>query len=278
MSELNLQRRQQIARQHLQSCALLGVDFVPVRLKSLSVEKPAESSSVKSADSRPARKSSTHPKAAVFTRPIEIDVSKYDDIETQEKAAALQALHKRHDAECPHCSQTDGYTQTVFGEGNPDARLMFIGEAPGAQEDETGRPFVGRAGKKLNEIIGAMGLSREEVYIANVLKARPPNNRTPLPDEVAKCGPYLSEQLLIIQPEVIVTLGGPATKLILDTKVGITRVRGIWGSYTISSLDIPVMPTFHPAYLLRNYTQDTRTKVWSDMKAVMERLGLKTGK
>lgn len=146
---------------------------------------------------------------------------------------------------------------------------MFIGEAPGAEEDRTGRPFVGRAGQKLEEIIKAMGLTREDVYIANVLKARPPDNRTPTAEEAARCGPYLVEQIRIIQPLVLVTLGGPATKLILERPEGITRLRGIWASYDIGTRQIPVMPTFHPAYLLRNYTQETRSRVWSDIQAVM---------
>lgn len=191
-------------------------------------------------------------------------------------AAALEALRREHDASCPHCTEQIGsITQMVFGEGNPEADLMFIGEAPGEEEDRTGRPFVGRAGKKLDEIIQAMGLSRETVYIANVLKSRPPNNRTPLQPEVDACSPYLVRQMQIIQPKVIVTLGGPATKLMLNTTVGITRLRGQWAEYVDEArgLAIPVMPTFHPAYLLRNYTPETRRQVWSDMQAVLERLG-----
>ena len=151
---------------------------------------------------------------------------------------------------------------------------MFVGEAPGEQEDITGRPFVGRAGKKLDEMIKAMGLDRGDVYIANILKSRPPGNRTPLPDEVGKCSTYLAEQIRIIRPRVLVSLGGPATKWLIQTTVGITRLRGQWSTYSDSGLSIPVMPTFHPAYLLRNYTRDTRAKVWSDMQAVMKALRL----
>lgn len=194
-----------------------------------------------------------------------------------ERGEALEALRVRHDAECPHCTTARGHTHTVFGEGSPSARLMFIGEAPGEQEDLTGRPFVGRAGEKLDEMISAMGLSREQVYIANVLKSRPPDNRTPLQHEVDGCGPFLIEQIRIIRPEVIVTLGGPATKLLLATEEGITRLRGIWASWTGLTGDlepIAVMPTYHPAYLLRNYTPKTRGEVWADLKAVMGRLGL----
>src|SRR5690606_23119304 len=139
-----------------------------------------------------------------------------------DQAAALQKLRDEHDAQCPHCTKATGHTQTVFGEGHCDAQLMFIGEAPGQEEDRTGRPFVGRAGQKLDQMIQAMGLNREDVYIANVLKSRPPENRTPLQPEVDACGPYLRRQVRIIQPKVIVTLGGPATKLLLNTDVGIS--------------------------------------------------------
>jgi DNA polymerase len=196
-------------------------------------------------------------------------------------AAALQALRQRHDAECPHCTTATGHTQTVFGEGDPQASLMFIGEAPGETEDRTGRPFVGRAGEKLEEMIRAMGLGRERVYIANVLKSRPPDNRTPLEHEVQACGPYLIEQILLIRPKVLVTLGGPATKLILGTDVGITRLRGIWAEWHPPAGrgdPIPVLPTYHPAYLLRNYTPKTRGEVWQDLQKVMDKLGLRRAK
>ncbi|MCA9290563.1 MAG: uracil-DNA glycosylase, partial [Phycisphaerales bacterium] len=186
--------------------------------------------------------------------------------------AALDALRDRHDRECPHCTTATAHHRTVFGEGSATADLMFVGEAPGEEEDRTGRPFVGRAGKKLDEIIQAIGLRREDVYIANVLKSRPPNNRTPLAPEIDACAPYLQAQIRIIRPRVIVTLGGPATKLLLHTTEGITRLRGIWASYRVDDIDVPVMPTFHPAYLLRNYTVETRKQVWSDMQAALARL------
>lgn len=198
------------------------------------------------------------------------------DAQHGEKAAALSELRQRHESTCPHCTSVTDHTQCVFGEGNPDAALMFIGEAPGEEEDRTGRPFVGRAGQTLDKIIAAMGLAREDVYIANVLKSRPPNNRTPLQHEIEACGPFLAEQIRIIQPQVIVTLGGPATKLMLGTDIGITKLRGQWAEYRDeqTGFAVPVMPTFHPAYLLRNYTTETRKLVWSDMQAVMSRLGL----
>lgn len=188
----------------------------------------------------------------------------------------LNALRALHDAQCPHCTTATGHTQTVFGEGNPAARLVFVGEAPGETEDQLGRPFVGRAGQKLDEMIKAMGLSRSEVYIANILKSRPPDNRTPLPTEVERCAPYLAAQLRIIRPDAIVSLGGPATKFLLGVDTGITKLRGQWASWTppgdAPSEPIPVMPTYHPAYLLRNYTPKTRGEVWSDLKQVMDRL------
>ena len=191
-------------------------------------------------------------------------------------AAMLEELRERHDRECPHCTTATAHKRTVFGEGDPCARLMFVGEAPGETEDELGRPFVGKAGRKLDDMIQAIGLRREDCFIANVLKSRPPDNRAPLPHEVERCGPYLVEQLLIIRPRVIMTLGGPATKLLLKTDVGIMKLRGQWSQWNAppgSPIDsIPLMPTFHPAYLLRNYTQETRSQVWSDLKAVMQRL------
>jgi uracil-DNA glycosylase len=189
------------------------------------------------------------------------------------RIAALDDLRRRHDGACPHCTTATAHTQTVFGEGDPEARVFFVGEAPGETEDRLGRPFVGRAGEKLDEMIRAMGLRREAVYIANVLKSRPPDNRTPLQHEVDGCGPYLAEQIRIIRPAVIVTLGGPAAKLLLRTEAGITRLRGVWASYSLEGLgEIPVMPTFHPAYLLRNYTPETRRQVWNDLQAVVRRL------
>ncbi len=187
--------------------------------------------------------------------------------QVQEKPT-LDAIRNVHATHCPLCTSSTGYTNIVFGVGNANAELMFIGEAPGAEEDAQGVPFVGAAGAKLNQIIEAIGLSREDVYIANVLKCRPPDNRTPLPGEVEQCGPYLLQQIEAVEPKVIVTLGSPATKFILQTTTGITRLRGHWNSYE----GIPVMPTYHPAYLLRNYTKETRQEVWSDMQKVQQKL------
>lgn len=236
-----------IARQHLSTSHMMGVDFVPVRHGS------------------PPDDGGAPPTASTQELPPTCAAP-------GDKSRLLKELQARHDQVCPHCTSATYHTRTVFGEGNPDARLMFIGEAPGEEEDRTGRPFVGRAGQKLDEIIRAMGMQREDVYIANVLKSRPPENRTPLQHEVEACGAFLREQVRIIEPVVIVALGGPAAKMLLQTETGITRLRGMWGTYAVDDLLIPVMPTFHPAYLLRNYTVDTRQKMWSDMQAVMKRL------
>jgi DNA polymerase len=194
------------------------------------------------------------------------------------KADRLAKLAALHAAQCPHCTQATGWRNIVFGEGSPDAEFVFIGEAPGESEDESGRPFVGPAGDKLNGMIAAMGLERSAVYIANVLKTRPPGNRTPLTAEIERCGPYLLAQLAVIRPKVIVTLGGPATKLLLASDLGITRLRGVAAHVTIGTaegapLEVPVMPTFHPAYLLRNYTVETRAQVWSDLQAALRLAG-----
>lgn len=209
--------------------------------------------------------------------PVEIDFAALDpetESISKKKSKALEELRKRHDWECPHCTVATYHTQTVFGEGNPDAQLMFIGEAPGADEDASGRPFVGRAGKLLERMINAMGLKRSDVYIANILKSRPPNNATPTISEVEKCAPYLAEQVRIIEPEVIVTLGAPSTKFILQTTEGISKLRGKWHTYQRDELQVPVMPTFHPAYLLRQYTPENRAKVWSDLQMAMKAIGI----
>ncbi|MBM3860356.1 MAG: uracil-DNA glycosylase [Verrucomicrobia bacterium] len=178
--------------------------------------------------------------------------------------AALEAETKK----CRKCAELARTRRNVvFGVGNPQAELMFIGEAPGADEDAQGEPFVGRAGQLLTKIIEAMGMKREEVYIANVLKCRPPENRTPLPDETANCLPYLQRQIEMIRPKVIVALGATALRALLDIQIGITKMRGNWYAYH----DIPIMPTFHPAYLLRN--PPAKKEVWQDMKTVLAKLG-----
>jgi len=169
---------------------------------------------------------------------------------------------------CERCDLSKTRTQTVFGEGNSRARLVFIGEGPGYEEDQQGRPFVGAAGQLLTKIIQAMGLTREDVYIGNIIKCRPPGNRNPAPDEIAACLPYLERQLEAIQPEYICALGAVATQTLLNTDAPISRLRGRLHSYGKISL----MPTFHPAYLLRN--PDKKRDVWEDMQVLMREMGL----
>lgn len=197
-----------------------------------------------------------------------------DDVDAQRARDKLDVLRRAVEDAFPGCEGLAGATRCVFGEGDATAQLVFVGEAPGAEEDRCGRPFVGRAGQKLDEIIAAIGLNRSEVYICNVLKARPPGNRAPLPDEVDMSVPWLWAQLRIIRPRVIVALGGPATKVLLDTTTGITRLRGQWGVWNDpdGGLSIDVMPTFHPAYLLRNYTQEVRGQMWSDVQQARQRM------
>ena len=197
-----------------------------------------------------------------------------------DKAAQLAAIDTGEVRGCTLCGLSAARTNAVFGEGDPDADLMFIGEGPGAEEDKQGRPFVGRAGELLTKMINAMGLRRQDVYIANVVKCRPPGNRAPGAEEVHACWDYLVRQLRIIGPKVIVTLGNPATHAILDTKTGITRMRGQWRALPMDDPGlegIKVMPTFHPAFVLRQYNADTRGKVWSDLREVMAELGLSEG-
>lgn len=171
--------------------------------------------------------------------------------------------------DCQRCKLAPHRTQIVFGVGNANADLVFVGEAPGGDEDVRGEPFVGRAGQLLTEIIvKGMKIRRDDVYIANIIKCRPPQNRDPEPDEIAACEPFLKQQLVLIKPKVIVTLGKFAAQCLLKTRTPITRLRGEWASYQ----GIPLMPTFHPAYLLRN-PSDKRL-VWQDIQQVMKALGL----
>ena len=191
-------------------------------------------------------------------------------LSTEEKRQRLSAMNEKEVRLCTLCRLCETRTHTVFGEGDVDAKIFFIGEGPGETEDQTGRPFVGRAGELLNKMIGGMGLTREQVFIANIVKCRPPNNRVPAPDEVATCTPYLERQLEIIRPSAIVTLGLPSTQYMLQTKLSMGRMRGQFHSWR----GIPLMPTYHPAYVLRNPTYETRSAVWSDLKQVLAKLVL----
>jgi len=192
------------------------------------------------------------------------------------KLAAFAELQKRVMAcvKCPNLAAAR--TTVVFGVGNLDAELMFVGEAPGADEDLQGEPFVGKAGQLLTKIIETMALQRGDVYIGNILKCRPDTpgqtagNRKPTPEEMVTCIPYLHEQIDLIKPKVLVALGATAVEGLLGKTVGITKLRGNWQTYR----GIPLMPTYHPAYLLRNQALAEKRRVWEDMLQVMEKLGM----
>jgi DNA polymerase len=187
-----------------------------------------------------------------------------------EKRRRLIALDENEVRGCTKCRLCETRTNTVFGVGDPDARIFFIGEGPGENEDLQGKPFVGRAGEQLNKWISAMGLQREQVFIANIVKCRPPNNREPAPDETATCTPYLQRQIEIVRPRVIITLGRPSSQYMLQSKLSMGKLRGQWHAYR----GIKLMPTYHPAYVLRQYTVETRRAVWDDLQKVMAELGL----
>jgi DNA polymerase len=186
-------------------------------------------------------------------------------------AAAAETLEdiRKELLSCRGCPLCAGRRTVVFGVGNPRARLMFVGEGPGEEEDRQGEPFVGAAGRRLNQWIARLGLAREDVYIANIVKCRPPGNRAPLPEEAASCLPYLKRQIRAIRPEAIGTLGAVALQYLLGTNEKITRVRGKWREVE----GVPVLPTYHPAFILRNQTRET--EVFADLDLLAERLHLK---
>ena len=195
--------------------------------------------------------------------------SKKQELSAGEKGAALEKLFREEIEGCTGCKLSAGRTNIVFGEGNPSARLMFIGEAPGGEEDKLGRPFVGRAGQLLTNLIIKLGLKREDVFIANIAKCRPEGNRDPEEDEISACIPFLKKQIEIISPEAIMALGRVSAQTLLGTTVQISRLRGTFSSFE----GIPVMPTFHPSYLLRNPGDKKLT--WEDALQVLLLLGMK---
>ena len=183
------------------------------------------------------------------------------------RGVALRTLDDTQVKGCVRCRLSETRTRTVFGEGDPEARILFVGEGPGEDEDATGRPFVGRAGQLLDKMIAGMGLKRDAVYICNVVKCRPPANRLPGNDEVAACMGYLMRQIETVRPRVVVTLGLTAAKLLLgDQKMTMGKIRGQWQLWR----GLRMMPTYHPAYLLRTYTREAREAVWTDLKATLE--------
>jgi DNA polymerase len=198
-----------------------------------------------------------------------------DNMAVAEKTAELEKIAEEV-KKCCKCGLGSSRTKAVPGEGNPNARIMFVGEAPGADEDAQGRPFVGRAGQLLDKIINACGLKRSDVFIGNILKCRPPENRDPRAEEIISCLPYLQRQIEIIDPEIIVALGAHAARTLLDTTKPIGQLRGQFHEYYagIGRPPVKLMATYHTAYLLRNYSQENRRRVWEDMKKVLAELGL----
>ena len=268
--------------QHLQEMKERGVRFVTVSPENISAlsNPPPKSAPPTRAPVRPVEAAPAPPPAKLVVEPSPTpkvaESPRPARLDSVARTAAFAELRARAMVcvKCPHLASSR--KNVVFGVGNIEADLMFVGEAPGADEDEKGEPFVGKAGQLLTRIIQATGLSRETVYIANILKCRPDTpgqsagNRKPTPAEMATCIPYLHEQIDLIQPKVLVALGGTAVEGLLGHPVGIMKLRGHWQSYR----GIPLMPTYHPAYLLRNQSLSEKRKVWEDMLAVMEKLSL----
>lgn len=269
------------AVRHLQDLKARGTRYVPVApatLKALAapaaIKRPAVSASV--APARPVVLQEAPAQSIPAPRLPSTPVPATLNAETTDKAQALAEIRERA-LQCVKCSHLASTRKNVvFGVGSPDAELMFVGEAPGADEDIQGEPFVGAAGQLLTKMIQTMGLSRQQVYIANILKCRPDmpagssGNRKPTGDEMQTCIPYLHAQIDIIKPKVLVALGATAVEGLLGKTVGITKLRGTWSSYR----GTPLMPTYHPAYLLRNQAMSEKRRVWEDLLAVMEKLNL----
>jgi len=261
---LSLATLKQLLSQQLRTDQLLGVRSVPLVWPDFSSNKDDCS------DARGAGGDST-PTASARAASSQANAS------GSPQEDQLRLLNDTQVRSCTKCSLCKGRTQTVFGQGSASPRLVFVGEAPGYEEDKQGLAFVGRAGQLLTRMIIAMGLTREEVYICNVLKCRPPNNRDPSAEEILACSPYLRAQLEILRPEVLVTLGSPASKTLLSTVDGIGKLRGRFHDFYPSGHpsegpSVPLMPTYHPAYLLRSPSE--KGKTWGDLQMVMSLLGL----
>jgi len=237
----------------------MGVKTLPVEKNETRVSAP-EISRQKEQRTEPMPKQPTPSEQDIIT--IDEPANLFDG-----KVMTLQEIEQEI-GDCTRCPLHEGRTNLVFGDGNPKARLIFVGEGPGRDEDMQGKPFVGRSGKLLTKIIEAMGLKREDVYIGNVVKCRPPNNRTPEQSEMDTCEQFLFKQIRFIKPEVIVCLGATAAKSILKTKASLGSLRGKFHSYSGSKL----MVTYHPAALLRN--PNFKKPAWEDMQVVMKELGL----
>ncbi|EEF62160.1 uracil-DNA glycosylase [Pedosphaera parvula] len=283
------------AIQHLQGLKARGVRFVSVQPEGLTAlangprpsspapaparmvpsPAPAVRQAVVAPVPAPVEIPAVKPAALFPISPAETPIT-VAPLSPEAKVAAFADLRSRA-MSCVKCAHLAASRKNVvFGVGSIDAQLMFVGEAPGADEDEQGEPFVGKAGQLLTKIIQTMGLQRGDVYIANILKCRPDTpgqsagNRKPTSEEMATCIPYLHEQIDLIRPKVLVALGATAVEGLLGKTVGITKLRGTWNTYR----GIPLMPTYHPAYLLRNQAMSEKRRVWEDMLAVMEKLGM----
>jgi uracil-DNA glycosylase len=275
------------AIQHLEQLKSRGVRFVPVSMDLLAALGQPPKPAPRSVESEVRNLQSDTPHSVLRTshsdaphsaiRNPQLEISSapaLPALSPEAKTTAFDALRQRALAciKCPNLAAAR--RNVVFGVGDINARLMFVGEAPGADEDQQGEPFVGKAGQLLTKIIQAMGLSRETVYIGNILKCRPDTpgpsagNRKPTAEEMQTCIPYLHEQIDLIRPGVLVALGATAVEGLLGKTVGITRLRGNWQTYR----GIPLMPTYHPAYLLRNQAPSEKRRVWEDMLQVMEKL------
>ena len=243
-------------RAHLEYQRALGVKSIEA--PPLDVQKPIVQSA---ALSLPKEKTVSAPAASLVVKKTAKSIE-------AGQPATLESIREEI-GDCTRCKLHKGRNSIVYGEGDPKATIVFVGEGPGFEEDQQGRPFVGAAGQLLTDIIEkGMKIKRAEVYICNIVKCRPPNNRNPEPDEVEACIGFVKKQIRAINPKVIVTLGNVPTQNLLNTKQGITRMRGTWQEYN----GVPVMPTFHPSYLLRSPGE--KKKVWEDIQLVMKKLGM----
>jgi uracil-DNA glycosylase len=278
--------------QHLEALKARGVRFVPVSAEALAdlqrqpLSSPPQPRPAAPSLAAPARQPVETPRPITQSKALPLGLDEtaaliapaavVPALSSSAKAAAFAELRARAMA-CVKCAHLAASRKNVvFGVGNIDADLMFVGEAPGADEDEQGEPFVGKAGQLLNKILETMGLSRGAVYIANILKCRPDTpgqaygNRKPTSEEMQTCIPFLHEQIDLIRPKVLVALGGTAIEGLLGKTAGITRLRGHWQTYR----GTPLMPTYHPAFVLRNADLATKRQIWEDMLLVMEKLGM----
>jgi uracil-DNA glycosylase family 4 len=257
-----------------ESAALPISPFSPESFAVKSSEPPKSLPVSQAQDELMSKKKEALPQAGLFgeveTQPTSSSRNSLPVLSSLAQDASLEDI-RADIGDCTRCKLHAGRTKIVFGEGNPQARLMFVGEGPGADEDVTGRPFVGRAGQLLDKIIAAIGYKRQEVYIGNVVKCRPPGNRTPERDEVDTCEQFLFRQIALIKPKVIVALGSPAFQCLFRTKESISRARGQLREWN----GIQIMPTFHPAYLLRS--PDKKREAWEDMKIVRDYLNSLSG-